>query len=62
VPSLYNNRAVDGSWCQLNWRLSSLGLEETWLEIQTKSSNRGHWRRTKCESKQWNPKKQMLAT
>jgi Bacterial protein of unknown function (DUF899) len=34
VPSLYNNRAVDGSWCQLNWRLSSLGLEETWLEIQ----------------------------
>jgi hypothetical protein len=38
VPSLYNNRIVDSRWRQLNWRLNSLGLEETLVEIQAKSS------------------------
>jgi hypothetical protein len=37
VPSLHNNRAVDGSWCGLNWRFNGLDLEKTILEIQAKS-------------------------
>jgi hypothetical protein len=36
VPSLYNHRAVDGSWRELNWRFNGLGLEKTTLEIQAK--------------------------
>jgi hypothetical protein len=38
VPSLYNNRIADSSWRQLNWRLDGLGLDETLVEIQAKSS------------------------
>jgi len=41
VPSLHNNRAVDSSWRRLNWRFNGLGLENSILEIQAKSSNRG---------------------
>ncbi len=41
VPSLYNNRAVDCSYREFNWRVNRVGLEETLLEIQAKSSNRG---------------------
>jgi hypothetical protein len=32
VPRLYNNRAVDGSWRELNWRLNGPDLEKTLLE------------------------------
>jgi len=41
VPRLYNNRAVDSSWRHLNWRADGVSLEETLLETQAKSSNRG---------------------
>jgi hypothetical protein len=37
VPSLHNDRAVDGSWRKLNWRFNGFGLEKTLLEIQAKS-------------------------
>jgi len=43
MPSLYNNRILDSSWRQLNWRLNGLGLEETLVEIQAKSSNQNGW-------------------
>jgi hypothetical protein len=33
VPSLHNNRAVDDSWRELNWRFNGLGLEKTMFEI-----------------------------
>jgi hypothetical protein len=32
VPSLYNDRAVDGSWRELNWRLNGPGLEKLCCE------------------------------
>jgi hypothetical protein len=43
VPSPYNNRIVDSSWRQLNWRPNGFSPEETLLEIQAKSSNQNGW-------------------
>jgi hypothetical protein len=42
VPSLHNDRAVDGSWRKLNWRFNGFGLEKTMLEIQAKSLARSN--------------------
>jgi hypothetical protein len=30
---MHDNRAVDGSWGELNWRFNGFGLEKTLLEI-----------------------------